>query len=69
MRTLRQINQSYEEIIRGVTKEPFRSRNLADLMDEMEREYKVPAARNEAWESRNKAIIALYRKISLSRSL
>jgi len=69
MRTLSQINQAYEEIILGNTREPFRSRKLADLMDEMEREYKVPAKRNEAWENKNRAVIALYRKISMSRDL
>jgi hypothetical protein len=69
MRTLSQINKDYEEIIHGTIKEPSRSRKLANLMDEMERDYKVPAARNEAWESQNKTIIALFRKISMSRSL
>lgn len=69
MRTLSQINKDYEEIIHGAAKEPYRSRKLADLMEEMEGEYKVPAARNEEWESRNRAVIALYRKISLSRDL
>ncbi|PGT78175.1 hypothetical protein [Bacillus sp. AFS040349] len=69
MRTLSQINNDYEEIIHGAAKEPYRSRKLADLMDEMEGTYKVPATRNEEWERRNKSIIAMYRKISLSRSL
>ncbi|HCO79986.1 hypothetical protein [Bacillus sp. (in: firmicutes)] len=69
MRTLSQINQAYEEIIHGDLMEPFRSRKLADLMDEMERSYKVPIARNVSWENQNKAVIALYRKISMSRNL
>ncbi|HDR8412850.1 hypothetical protein M3568_18435 [Priestia flexa] len=69
MRTLSQINQEYEEIIHRVTKEPFKSRKLADLMDEMEWTYKVPILRNESWEGQNRSIIALYRKISLSREL
>jgi hypothetical protein len=65
MRSLTEINQTYEEIIHGAAKEPFRSRKLADLMDEMEREY----PRNVAWESQNKPVIALYRKISMTRDL
>lgn len=36
MQSLAEINQAYEEIIRGIAKEPFRSRSLADLMDEMD---------------------------------
>jgi hypothetical protein len=69
MRTLSQLNHAYEEIIHGEAREPFRSRKLADLMDEMERSYKVPALRNEVWESQNRSVIALYRKISISRAL
>jgi hypothetical protein len=69
MRTLSQINQAYEEIIQGTVTELYRSRRLADLMDEMEREYKVPMIRNESWESQNKVVIAVYRKISMSRDL
>jgi hypothetical protein len=69
MRSLVEINQAFKEIIHGTANEPYRSRKLADLMDEMEREYKVPAVRNEVWESQNKMVIALYRKVSMSRSL
>jgi hypothetical protein len=69
MRSLAEINRTYEEFIYTGAKEPYRSRKLVDLMNEMEREYKVPAARNEVWESQNKTVIALYRKISMSRSL
>jgi site-specific recombinase XerD len=69
MRTLSKINQAYEEIIHGATKEPFKSRKLADLMGEMERSYNVPIERKLSWESQNRAVIALYRKISMSREL
>jgi hypothetical protein len=68
MKTLAQINKEYEEITYSDLKEPIRSRRLADLMEEMEQEYKVPMIRSEAWEIQNKAVIALYRKISMSRS-
>lgn len=57
------------KIIHGQVNEPFRSRRLASLMEEMERDYKIPSLRNEAWESQNQAVIALYRKISMSRNL
>jgi hypothetical protein len=68
MKTVAQINKEYEEIIHLV-KEPMKSHLLAALMDEMENEYKNPMIRSEAWEIRNKAVIALYRKISMSRDL
>ncbi len=69
MRTLSQIHQAYEKIIHALEREPFRSRSLARLMEEMEKDYKVPALRNTAWESQNRQVIALYRKISMSREL
>jgi hypothetical protein len=69
VKTLAQINKEYEEIIHSIIKEPIRSRRLADLMDEMEMEYKIPVIRSEVWEIQNRAVIALYRKISRSRSL
>lgn len=67
MKTLKEINAEYEEIIQ--LKEPNRSRQLADLMGEMEREYKIPMIRSKAWENENRSVIAMYRKISLSRNL
>jgi hypothetical protein len=67
--TLAEINKRYEDIIHSDSKEPIRSRRLADLMEEMECEYKIPMIRSEAWEIQNKAVIAMYRKISMSREL
>jgi hypothetical protein len=69
MRTISQIHQAYEEVIYAIEREPFRSRCLAELMEELETDYKVPALRNAAWESQNRTVIALYRKISMSREL
>jgi hypothetical protein len=69
MSSVKEINQAYEEIIHGELKESYRSLKLVDLMDEMEGKYRVTAARNEEWERENKPIIALYRKISMSRTL
>ncbi|MFZ3591509.1 hypothetical protein ACOI1C_20345 [Bacillus sp. DJP31] len=65
MRFLTALNRAYEEVIHGEVKEPYRSLRLAKLMSEMER----PAIRDLRWESQNKAVIALYRKISMSREL
>lgn len=49
--------------------EPQRSLGLAKLMSEMERVFKIPALRSAGWEQDNRAVIALYRKISLSRTM
>ncbi|MED4588236.1 hypothetical protein [Priestia flexa] len=69
MRTLSQIHQAYEEIMHDIEGEPFRSLSLAKLMEEMEMYYKFPALRNAAWESQDRTVTALYRKISMSREL
>ena len=62
-------NKRYEEIIHADLPNGEKNRRLAALMTEMEREFKIPVLRNEAWEKENKAVIALYRKISMSRTL
>lgn len=67
MKTLPQINVAYEEIMQ--LSEPKKSHLLADLMSEMERDYKIPMVRSEAWEKENRVIIAMYRKLSISRDL
>lgn len=41
----------------------------AGLMSEMEQEFQIPALRNPEWEQENRAIITLYKKISMSRKL
>ena len=66
---LSQFNKRYEEIIHADLPNGEKNRRLAALMTEMEREFKIPVLRNEAWEKENKAVIALYRKISMSRTL
>lgn len=69
MKTLTEFNQEYEQIIFSAATEDRKARNLAELMTEMERTFKIPALRNEEWESKNRSVIALYRKISISREL
>ncbi|SDM42089.1 hypothetical protein [Bacillus sp. OK048] len=42
---------------------------LAGLMTKLEREFSIPMLKDEQWERNNKAVIAMYRKISISRDL
>lgn len=46
-----------------------KDRQLARLMSELERQYKIPIVRDPDWEEQNKPVVALYRKVSMSRSL
>lgn len=46
-----------------------KSYEFGKLMTEMEQAFKIPMLRNQEWEKENRSIIALYRKISKSRSL
>lgn len=69
MKTLAEFNKQYEAIIHSDLSSNRKAVKLADLMTELERTFKIPMIRNEAWEKENKAVIALYRKISLSREL
>ncbi len=41
---------------------------LAELMSEMERTYRIPCLRNGDWEAENADVIELYRRISDSRN-
>jgi hypothetical protein len=68
--TIKEYNERYEEILHSDdlnSKE--KTMELADLMTDMEYEFKIPMLRNEEWEKDNKKVIALYRKISMSRDL
>jgi hypothetical protein len=68
--TIKEYNERYEEILHSSdlnSKE--KTMELADLMTDMEYEFKIPMLRNEEWEKDNKKVIALYRKISMSRDL
>ena len=67
MNKLAQYHKQYEDIMSGDMSRDERNRRLAALMTEMEAEYNIPLVRDEEWERRHKAIIALYRKISQSR--
>lgn len=64
---LKKYHERYEKIM---TMEPGRERDrrLAELMTELEREYRIPALRNPEWEAKNRVVIALYRKVAKSRT-
>lgn len=65
--TLGELNKEYEQIMRSPAGSA-RDRALSQLMDRMEQEYHIPALQHPEWESKNKAVIAMYRKISMSRT-
>lgn len=69
MRTLRQINAVYEYIIHSDLSDRIKALKLSKLMMEMERGYGIPMIRDRDWEKENKAVVAMYRKISRSRNL
>ncbi|MFG6120939.1 hypothetical protein [Thalassobacillus sp. B23F22_16] len=58
----------YEIIVHSHLNNSQKDRELAQLMSSMEKEFSIPALRNEEWEKKNKKVISLYRKISLSRN-
>jgi hypothetical protein len=69
-RTLSEINADYENILHSTSLTNYKKAvKFSDLLTEMEGSYNVPMLRNQEWENQNKAVIALYRKISLSRAI
>lgn len=67
MRTLKEINADYENVLHSNLSSQEKTTKYVELMNELERTYKVPAIKDEAYERENKKVIALYRKISMSR--
>lgn len=66
---LYECHKQYERIMQSDSSDSQKDRELAELMSYMEKKFSVPSLRNEEWEKKNRKVIALYRKISLSRSL
>lgn len=66
-RTVREIHADYETIMSAELSTHQLNRQLVALMDEMEKTYNIPMQRNATWESENRTVIALYRKLSMSR--
>jgi len=66
---LKLFNEQYENILHSDVSERHKDIAFSNLMTEMEQAFKIPMKRNEAWEQKNRPVIALYRKISMSRKL
>lgn len=69
MGKLAEFHKKYELIMQAKINSHERDEKLGELMTDMEKQYKIPALRDKSWEKDNKAIIALYRKLSMSREL
>lgn len=67
MRSLTEINREYENIMAAGLKPHDRAVKLAELMTDMEGRFRIPMLKNPEWEKENKKVIAMYRKISISR--
>lgn len=68
MMSLAEINEQYEQIMRSPASNA-RDLALSRLMDRMKEEYRIPLLQDVEWEAKNRAVIAMYRKISMSRNL
>jgi DNA invertase Pin-like site-specific DNA recombinase len=66
-KSLLDYQREYERIIHA--DQPKKDILLAGLMTEMERQFKIPMLRNEEWERENKKVIAMYRKLRITRTL
>lgn len=64
---LAQLEDEYSNIIHSDLPDKELDKQLASLMTTMEREFQIPALQNPEWESQNKSVIAMYRKLSHSR--
>ncbi|MCG3088392.1 hypothetical protein [Sporosarcina cyprini] len=58
---------AYEQIIHA--DQPRRGILLAELMNELVKQYKIPMIINEAWKRENPEIAAMHRKLSITRTL
>jgi len=68
MSKLLEYHQKYEKIMSNTTNNLSKDKQLSRLMNQLEKEFQIPAIRDQAWEATNKEIIALYRKIANSRT-
>ena len=66
-KSLLDYQMEYERII--YADQPRKGILLAGLMTEMEKQFKIPTIRNEEWERENMKVIAMYRKLSITRTL
>ena len=66
-KSLADYQREYEEII--FTDQPRRDMLLVGLLNEMEKQFKIPIPRNKEWERENPEIAAMHRKLIITRSL
>lgn len=64
---LSEINRLYEEILHSDLTQKKKDLKFSELMTYMERAFDIPFMRNKTYEENNPAIIAMYRKLSMSR--
>ncbi|MED3728872.1 hypothetical protein HPB58_09325 [Priestia filamentosa] len=68
MLSLSMINKQYEEVLLLKTTHAIKFLKLSHLLTYMRKKYFVPPIENEKWETENRKVIALYRKIIISRN-
>ena len=66
-KSLLDYQREYERII--YADQPRKGILLTGLMTEMEKQFKIPTIRNEEWERENRKVRAMYRKLSITRTL
>lgn len=68
--SLAEINKEYEDIMHNPNLDDrAKTMRLSDLMDKMRLEFNIPLFKDEEWERKNPAVIAMFRKIANSRDL
>lgn len=65
---LSDVEQKYEDIVHSQLSNHDKDRALADLMTQMENEFHIPSLQNAEWEAKNRPVIAMYRKLLMSRN-
>lgn len=66
--SLAEVQDRYETIMR-LPEGTERDKALSALMDFVQREFSVPLMEDIEWDRKNPSVIAMYRKISISRSI
>jgi len=69
VKNLKYFSNEYEKIARSNLTDKEKTYKYSELMTEMEKVYKIPLLKDEAWERENRKVIAMYRKLSMSREL
>lgn len=69
MGKLAEFHREYERIISNIPKGEKQDRVLARLMDRIAKECSIPLRQDLHWEQEHRAVIALYRIVSRSRSM